>query len=203
MRSARRDRLVDPVDRAAFTAARDLARACVGELLAIPVSRVRLAQRCPTCDEDDHGRPSVVDHPEVGVSWSHARGHVVALAAHGPCGIDVEPPVTGKPPRRALTDAEAAWLAAGGDFAHLWTRKEALVKAGVADLDEAGSLDVLAGTVRGLDLRTWRDGAATVSTATQPMGSSTTQPMGSSTTQPMGSSTNTGIFRSVFFWYSA
>ena len=57
------------------------------------------------------------------------------------------------------------------------------------------SLDALPSTVRGVDLRTWRDGAATVLTATQPIGSSTTQ--------PIGSSTNTGIFRSVFFWYSA
>ncbi|MBA4608308.1 4'-phosphopantetheinyl transferase superfamily protein [Aeromicrobium sp. Marseille-Q0843] len=203
MRSARRDRLADPVDRATFTAARDLARACVGELLTIPASQVRLAQRCPTCDADDHGRPFVVDHPEVGVSWSHAHGHVVALAAHGPCGIDVEPRVTAPPPRRALTGSEARWVASGGDFTHLWTRKEALVKAGVADLDEAGSLDVLASTVRGLDLRTWRDGAATVSSATQPIGSSTTQPIGSRTAQPIGSRTNTGIFRSVFFWYSA
>ncbi|MFO6451391.1 MULTISPECIES: 4'-phosphopantetheinyl transferase family protein [unclassified Aeromicrobium] len=184
MAEARRDRLADPLDRAFFTAARALARACVAALLDTEADDVRLVQLCPSCGGVDHGRPSVLGRPEVGVSWAHAGGAVVALATHGPCGVDVEPPIAGPAPQRAITEAERAWLATGGDFTRLWTRKEALVKAGAATLDEAARLDVLADTVRGLDLRTWQVGAATVSSATQ----------------PIGSSTNTGIFRSVFFW---
>lgn len=180
---SRLERLVDPVDREAFVRARELARACVADLLAVPEAEVTLAQRCATCGGTDHGRPFAVGRPGIGVSWSHCGGRVAAFAAPGPCGVDVEIASDGPVPLRVLTGREQAWLAAGGEFTRLWTRKEALVKAGVATLDDAGELDVLDDEVRGFVLRTRRQDDAVVSTA-----------------QSMGSSTNTGILRSVFFW---
>ncbi len=145
-----------------------LARACVADLLQVRASSITLAQECPTCGGGDHGRPFVPGRPDVGVSWSHSRDHLVAAATFGPCGIDVEGPLTGPPPRRALTEAERRWVDSGGDFIRLWTRKEALVKAGVAALDDVGSLDVLADHVADLHLTTWNEGAATMSLASTP-----------------------------------
>ncbi len=141
---ARHDRLRFAADRDAYRAAHLLVRACAGELLGVAPERVRLQQHCPRCGSTDHGRPSIAGEPEVWVSLSHTRGHVAAVAATAACGIDVES-VAGSIPRAALTPRERTWLDAEPDplraFTRLWVRKEALVKAGVAD--EPGALDVL------------------------------------------------------------
>ena len=141
---ARHDRLRFAADRDAYRAAHLLVRACAGELLGVEPERVRLQQHCPRCGSTDHGRPSIAGQPQLWVSLSHTRGHVAAVAATAACGIDIER-VAGSIPRVAVTPRERTWLDAETDplraFTRLWVRKEALVKAGVAD--EPGTLDVL------------------------------------------------------------
>lgn len=152
---ARRDRLIRPEDRAAYAAAHLLVRACVAELLGVEPGCLTLAQRCASCGGEDHGRPRILGHPGVHVSLSHTPGQVAAVAAYAPCGVDVEStPAT--VPSRALTERERAWVRSQPDpplaFTRLWVRKEALVKAGVADrpdrvdaLGPDGPADVVAG----------------------------------------------------------
>lgn len=141
---ARHDRLRREDDRAAYLAAHVLARECVGALLGSAPDRITLAQRCADCGREGHGPPTVVGHPDVRVSLSHAREYVAAVAAHAVCGIDVETVREG--PARALTAAEAGWLAGSADraaaYTTLWVRKEALVKAGAGSLGSLGLLDV-------------------------------------------------------------
>lgn len=174
---ARRDRLHQEADRIAYVAAHVLVRECAAELLGVAIDRVVIEQECPACGprppgQPQHGRPFVVGYPEVGVSLSHSRTHVAAVAASAGCGIDVErvvERVVETYPRAALTTAEAAWLDACADpavgFTRLWVRKEALVKAGVAELGRVGELEVLQGdgpaaAAYGLELVEWSSGQA-------------------------------------------
>jgi phosphopantetheinyl transferase len=140
---ARHDRLRVESARRAYVAAhllvRDVLRELSGEALEI-------AQRCTGCGDEDHGAPYVVGRPDLFVSLSHSHqgseAWVAAIAAEGPCGIDVQ--VVSRVPDRALTARELT--AAGDDLLHrnrLWARKEALIKSGAATLDDLGSLDVL------------------------------------------------------------
>jgi 4'-phosphopantetheinyl transferase len=144
---ARRDRLRHLADRAAYAAAHLLAREVAAELLGVTADRVDLRQRCPGCGAIGHGRPEVLGVPEVFVSLAHTRRHVAAIAAPAPCGIDVEEAVPGRLVAGALAERERRWVARqrepGRAFARLWTRKEALVKAGVGSLADAAALDVL------------------------------------------------------------
>lgn len=145
----RHDRLREERDRAAYLAAHVLVRTCAAELLGAAPGSIELAQECPGCRRTGHGRPYVVGAPAVHVSLSHTRGWVAAIAADRPCGIDIEHVRQVSPgvPRRVLSPAEQAWLADEADpvrsFTILWARKEALVKAGVGDLDDAARLEVL------------------------------------------------------------
>lgn len=158
----RHDRLVRPADRAAYAAAHLLVRACAAEVLGRPVEQVVVEQRCDGCGRAGHGRPSVAGAPEVAVSLSHTAGWVAAVVARVPAGrsvgVDVEAVRPVAPPARALTAREAAWVAGqpdpGAAFTRLWVRKEALVKAGLADLGSVGELDVIDG-VEGYALADW------------------------------------------------
>ena len=158
---SRRDRLVSADDRDAYVAAHVLVRRCAAELLGLAVEDVVLAQRCPTCGSDDHGRP-YAGGTDVHLSLSHTRGTVAAMAAYARCGVDVETAHDGPPPHGTLTAREEAWVAERPDpglaFTRLWVRKEALVKAGVAGLAEAGELDVLQAGPDGLRPADLRDG---------------------------------------------
>ncbi|CAN5569864.1 hypothetical protein BH10ACT10_BH10ACT10_15180 [soil metagenome] len=153
----RRDRLQVADDRAAFTAAHLLVRACAGLLLGLAPETLVLEQECSTCGRAGHGRPSLAGRPEVYVSLSHTRGCVAALAAHAPCGIDVEAVHGGGIPRGSLTPRESAWVREQRDpalaFTRLWVRKEASVKAGHGNLGAVGELDVL----EAAHLRDWTD----------------------------------------------
>ncbi len=134
---ARLTRLRVPQDRHDLVAARVLARLLVVHRDGRPpgaaaLASIRLHQRCPECG-GPHGRPEVSGRTELGLSWAHARGLVAAAVADGPVGIDVErrdgevPRLDGRSDGAAAASL-AAWLG--------WTRGEALVKAGLTDLDE-------------------------------------------------------------------
>ncbi|MFV0309869.1 MAG: 4'-phosphopantetheinyl transferase family protein [Desertimonas sp.] len=84
------------------------------------------------------------------MSLAHAPGWVAAVAGPPPVGIDIEPvddrALSSYPVALGCHPTERrriAWCdrpAAG--FLHLWTAKEALVKAGQADVDGFATLDV-------------------------------------------------------------
>ena len=159
--AVRRERIARAADRAAYDAAHLLVRECAGELLGCDARDLALAQLCSACGGDTHGAPRIVGSP-VRVSLSHTRGCVAAVASWSRCGIDVER--VGAPVmRRALTDDEARWVAAqrspGDAFVMLWTRKEALVKAGLGALERVHLLDALR-PVAGARIGDWRGGGA-------------------------------------------
>ncbi|MFI9152091.1 4'-phosphopantetheinyl transferase family protein [Streptomyces sp. NPDC053367] len=138
--SARRD----------FVAAHLLARICAGLLLDVGPAAVALAQHCDDCAEDGHGKPYLPDHPTAQVSMAHTPGVVAAAAGAATVGIDVEltarRPATPALLERALSGNELRLLGRHGDpqatFLRQWVRKEALVKAGRADLGALYELDL-------------------------------------------------------------
>lgn len=142
----RNDALVNPADRASHLAAHLLVRACVAGLTGDEAADVRLAQRCPGCASEEHGRPYVVGSPQLHVSLSHSRRHVAAVASYDVCGIDVED-VPRRWPAAALSSREAAWVGEQPDetaaFTRLWVRKEALAKAGHGALADASGTCVV------------------------------------------------------------
>lgn len=134
-------RLAHAADRDAYLAAHVLVRAVAAELAGTDPAGLVLTHECD-CGAPDHGRPGV-GLDGIHVSLSHARGWVAAIAAESRCGIDVEP--VGTVPDRALTAGERAW--AGEDpvrRTRLWSRKEALAKAGLADIADFWGVDASA-----------------------------------------------------------
>ncbi|MQW75277.1 4'-phosphopantetheinyl transferase superfamily protein [Nocardioides sp. dk4132] len=146
---ARLARLRHPEDRAAYRAAHVLVRRCAAALLDVDVADLVLHQECPGCGGTGHGRPVLAGLPGVGLALSHSRAHVAAAAAHGRCGVDVEDLPGERVPDRVLAPAERDWLDRGagaedpGAGLRLWVRKEALVKAGAAELADAVTLDLM------------------------------------------------------------
>lgn len=131
-----------------FVAAHHLARLAVAGLADCDPTEVELVQTCPTCG-GPHGRPRVVGREGVRVSWSHAGGVVAAVAATGPCGIDVEPRGAPLDPvllPQVLTPRERERVRTASvpedEFLRLWMRKEALVKATGHPLDAVLGWDV-------------------------------------------------------------
>lgn len=148
----RRDRLRATADRDDFTAARLLAATAHRALSDAPFAAGWLVQRCDTCG-GAHGRPQP-SLAGLDLSWSHAHGVVAAAVAPGRLGVDVE---TGMrhgdhPIDTALSAAERRLLSESADpeaaFLLAWTAKEALVKAGAAELDAFAGMTVLAGDDR-------------------------------------------------------
>jgi 4'-phosphopantetheinyl transferase len=134
-----------------FLAAHLLARECVTALTG--VDPVLLEQRCAECG-GPHGKPFVPALPDVHVSWSHSHGHVGAVAAHVPVGIDVEARARShdvdRLVRRTATTEEAVDILADSDpdvaYLRMWVVKEALVKVGAITLGTFGRTDVRRGS---------------------------------------------------------
>lgn len=144
----RRDRLRSSADRRAYQAAHVLAREAAAALLNTEAADLTLAQDCARCGPDaGHGVPRISAHPDVRLSLSHSAGHVAAIAAWTPCGIDIETLAGLRIVESALTDPERAWVTAQPDarraFARLWTRKEAIVKASSASLEAVTRMNLI------------------------------------------------------------
>lgn len=145
----RRARLRHAGDRADFTAARLLAAVAHCALTGAPLAAGDIVQRCDACG-GPHGRP-LPSAVGIHLSWSHAHGRVAAAAALDRLGVDVDAPVrpSGELLAQTLSPTERRIVAASADpdavFLLAWTAKEALVKAGAADLDALAALTVLAG----------------------------------------------------------
>lgn len=178
---ARAEALADPTGRAAYALAHRMVRTCAEQFLSRPVGRFE--QRCTTCAGDRgrlHGAPSFPEVPELGVSLSHSRDRVAVLAARGVCGVDVEVIDRERPPPlRQLPAGEAEWVRRQSDpsvaFLRLWSRKEALFKAGadngvaLVDVAVLGSEGPISNS-SGLDLLEWVT-AAEIVVAAVPVGS--------------------------------
>ncbi|MEZ0066888.1 4'-phosphopantetheinyl transferase [Streptacidiphilus sp. MAP12-20] len=131
-----------PTAAAAFVGRRAALRRILGHRLGLPPVRVPLVLGpCPRCGPGPHGVPMVAGNgaPVFSGSSSH-RLALVAMADHGPLGVDLEQlrevsPDSVAALRAASTPTEAAYLAGlrGGPletvFHRLWTRKEAVTKA--------------------------------------------------------------------------
>jgi phosphopantetheinyl transferase len=126
----------DEIAAVGLTKERRLARIAVRLVLA--AAGMRSALRHPFA-YSAAGKPALLGEA-IAFNMSHTRGHVlVALAARGPVGVDIEAPRTPRlSPHRAaqmIAAAEALGLAVGGDRARpskvlaAWTMLEALAKA--------------------------------------------------------------------------
>lgn len=122
-----------PQDREDFVAARTLARHLIGSLSNDGFYKGRLSQSCRQCG-GPHGQPVIIDQPQLSVSWAHSQGRVAAAVSTSLVGIDIELVAATPPPlppsQRPETESlDHRWVR--------WTRTEALVKFGIANLDSA------------------------------------------------------------------
>ncbi|MFI6812916.1 4'-phosphopantetheinyl transferase family protein [Nonomuraea sp. NPDC050328] len=129
-------RLRHEADRAAFVAAHLLVRLAAAACLDADPARLGLTQHCDL-HGPGHGRPSLEGHPELGVSFSHTRGYVAAVAGPGKVGVDVERIPDGPldPALAASVTAPGERVADSRELIRLWARKEALIKRGELSLD--------------------------------------------------------------------
>ncbi|HWU72032.1 MAG TPA: 4'-phosphopantetheinyl transferase superfamily protein, partial [Sphingomonas sp.] len=120
-------------DRNRFVARRGQLRELLGRDLGIAPAALRLV-------EDAHGKPVLLDDPELHFNLSHSNGRALVATARGAAiGCDVEwrnPDLAcAKVARRLFAPAEyEALMALPSDqwvagFFNCWTRKEAYVKA--------------------------------------------------------------------------
>lgn len=121
-----------------------LLRLRVAELLAVPVTDVRVGRSCGRCGSSTHGRPwarATGRSVEVGVSLSRSGPHLLtAVTATRTIGVDIESVTAvdaGWNPRLVLHPSEAPLGRTAVERARLWCRKEAIVKALGEGLDIA------------------------------------------------------------------
>lgn len=146
---ARAASIADPGDQRDYLAAHVLVRLVAGQLSGMEPAELRIVQRCARCGRP-HGRPAVEGQPGLAVSFGHTSGAVIAAAATGTVGADIES--LGRPAfdlglaDGALTGPERRAVRAAADphraFLRHWVRKEAAVKAGLAALGRLAELDL-------------------------------------------------------------
>ena len=97
----------------------------------------------PVFSYNEHGKPAIVDHPEIHFNMSHCREAAICVLSDRPVGVDVERIRTlneglmrytmNSEEQQEILSAENPNLA----FTVLWTRKEAALKClGVGINDE-------------------------------------------------------------------
>ena len=97
----------------------------------------------PEFEFNEHGKPSLKDHPDIHFSISHCRDAVGCLVSDCPCGLDIEHIHKAKEDlvRHTMSDEEAKSIFADPfpdiAFTRLWTQKEAVLKlAGTGIIDD-------------------------------------------------------------------
>ncbi|GAA0438594.1 4'-phosphopantetheinyl transferase family protein [Streptomyces luteireticuli] len=128
---ARGRRILGETDRQRFLAAWVLTRLVLGERLGVDPAMLSFDRTCAHCGDRTHGKP-VVETAGVGpdFSLSHVGGLAVVAVSDRAVGVDIEDATAGEQPlASALTERERATCLSYTDFARLWTRKEALLKA--------------------------------------------------------------------------
>lgn len=143
---SRSSQIMKREDQDDYVACHILGRLCAAEETNLDPRAVKLGH---DTEGRHHGRPHIVDVPSLKISLSHTPGFVAVAVSRGDfVGVDVE-----RHPRRlprvslALTSAEQRLVAASPEsmtvFATLWTRKEAIIKAGLATIAEVGELELV------------------------------------------------------------
>lgn len=129
--SFRRRKILREADQNLFLAAWVLARLVLGERLRLDPAALSFDRTCTHCGDQRHGKPVVKTiSPGLDFSLSHAGGLAVIAVSDRAVGVDVEDVTAGKQPLApALTERERATCLSYIDFARLWTRKEAVLKA--------------------------------------------------------------------------
>ena len=96
----------------------------------------------PVFEYNEHGKPSIVGHPEIHFSLSHCKEAAACVISDYPVGIDVESIREYKEglAHYAMNDEEVRRIEASGHpaaaFIRLWTMKEATLKligTGISD----------------------------------------------------------------------
>lgn len=124
-------RIPRETDRRRFLAAWVLTRLVLGERLGTDPAALAFDRTCAHCGDRTHGKP-VVESADAGLdfSLSHVGGLAVVAVSDRTVGVDIEDTTAGERPQRsAMTERERAACRDYADFARLWTRKEALLKA--------------------------------------------------------------------------
>ncbi|WP_328451089.1 4'-phosphopantetheinyl transferase superfamily protein [Streptomyces sp. NBC_00386] len=150
---ARRRRILRAADRNRFLAAWVLARLVLGERLGRDPGALGFDRTCAHCGDTGHGKPVVeAAGPGLDFSLSHAGGLAVVAVSDRSVGLDVEDATAGERPLvTALTERERAICLDYADFARLWTRKEAVLKAvGKGLAVHPGRIEVLGSTLLAL-----------------------------------------------------
>lgn len=99
----------------------------------------------------EHGKPSIVGHPEIFFNLSHCREAVACAVSDHPIGIDIESvrPLRESLVRYTMNEDEVASifndLLPDAAFIRLWTKKEALLKLTGEGISN-NMKDVLVGT---------------------------------------------------------
>ena len=120
-------------DRNRFVARRGQLRALLGREIGVPPGTLKLT-------EDAHGKPVLLDDPDLSFNLSYSNGRALVASARGAaigCDIEWRNPELACPKvaRRLFAPAEYEALAAlppgqwVAGFFNCWTRKEAYVKA--------------------------------------------------------------------------
>ena len=88
----------------------------------------------PAFGYGEHGKPYLLNHPDIHFNLSHTRHAIACIVDTKPCGIDVESLGRYKESlaRYCMCDEEMEQILSAGDrdiaFTSLWTQKEALLK---------------------------------------------------------------------------
>lgn len=83
---------------------------------------------------NQHGKPLLVQHPDVHFNLSHCKNGIAVVVDFSPVGIDIESFRRDNLSlvRRTMNPVEAEWIHASSDpvetFTKYWTKKEAVVK---------------------------------------------------------------------------
>lgn len=108
--------------------------------LAFRLLQQMLAEHYPHVDASnvefevgEHGKPSLLHHPEIHFNLSHCKYAVACAVADSPVGIDIECRGRYKHDLAAycMSESEVRWIESEDTdmrFTMLWTKKEALLK---------------------------------------------------------------------------
>ena len=88
----------------------------------------------PVFEYGEHGKPSIVGHPEICFNMSHCREAAICVLSNKPVGVDIESirPYSESLARYTMSDEEMALIERAErrdvEFIRLWTLKEAVLK---------------------------------------------------------------------------
>lgn len=88
----------------------------------------------PVFEYGEHGKPSIVGHPEIHFNMSHCKEAAVCVLSDNPVGVDIESirRYSESLARYTMSDAEMERILQAEcpeeEFIRLWTQKEAVLK---------------------------------------------------------------------------